>query len=402
MAESSTQAEASDDGPSKMQLVFMWYPRVAGLIVLISSLNMISMAWKRRNFVFHRLVLGMASHLMISGAAYLIGTLAIPRDLNGYFGNFGTTGTCTAQGFFLYISSRCGMIYYAAFSLYSYTGILNDFDKKKYQWCEKWIHFLVHSFPIPMGVYYLAVQRYNPGEGYCIMASYPLGCEVENHVVCERGPDGWEGNRVNLFWLLPMIVFVIFPTIIMVVIYFKVKEREDEQELGKACVMKAHKIAIQSCVYLSALYWTILPIFIIGGLRYYLKAKAESLVPYVLVAQANFALFGLWSMLTYRHFSIRRNKEKGTKKNPHIENSTKDPASKEKTSRKTGVTEFIFNDGEQSLSGDETYDYPTANTAEQTRPEPAERQFSFNIFDGMNASGACMVDALVDACVPVR
>ena len=35
-----------------------WYPRVAGVITLISSLCMLYMAWTRRNLLFHRLVLG--------------------------------------------------------------------------------------------------------------------------------------------------------------------------------------------------------------------------------------------------------------------------------------------------------------------------------------------------------
>jgi len=392
MDEPSIQAEASDDEPSRTQLVFMWYPRVAGLITLIASLSMISMAWKRRKFMFHRLVLGMAIHLMIYGLSYLIGTLAIPRDVNGYLGNFGTTGTCTAQGFIMFVSGRSAMIYYGAFSIYSYIGVLNGFDKKKYQWCEKWIHIFVHSFPIVMGVYILAVQGYNPGEGFCTNVSYPMGCELKNHVVCERGPEGMGSNMIIVFWIVPILVFMGFPTIIMLVLYLKVKEREDEEELEKAYVMQSQNIAIQSCVYLAALYWTQLPFIILGGLRYLLKAKAESMLPYVLASQINFALFGLWSMLTYRHFSIYSNKGKSTKKNPHIEDSTIDPASKEKSTRKTDATEFIFNEGEHSSSGERSSDTPTAKTAEPTTAEPTPpelvaRKFSFNIFDGTNASG---------------
>ena len=36
-------------------------PRVVGTIVLLCSLSMLSMAWKRRDRLFHRLVLGKSS-----------------------------------------------------------------------------------------------------------------------------------------------------------------------------------------------------------------------------------------------------------------------------------------------------------------------------------------------------
>jgi len=396
------QAEAIDDEPTTTQLVLMWYPRVAGLITLIGSLTMINMAWKRRKFLFHRLVLGMAIHLMIYGLAYLVGTLAIPRDYDGYYGNFGTIGTCTVQGFSMFVCGRCALLYYMSFSVYSYIGVLNGFVKKKYMWCEKWIHIFVHIiFPVPVGIYYLFVQRYNPGEGFCTETSYPMGCDVENHVVCERGPDGNGANQINIMWLLPMVGGGLLPAIIMFTLYCKIREREEEPELGEPCVIKSRDIAIQSCVYLSALYWTQLPFIVIGGLRYYLKASSESLVPYSLVAQANFALFGLWTMLTYRNFSICSNKGNGTKKNADIEATTVDPASKERTTRNTGATDFIFNAEEQSSYGGGSSQSMTAKTAEPTRLEPVEQQqFSFNIFDGTNASGASIVDALVGACVP--
>ena len=36
----------------------LWQPRVMGSITFISSVCMLLMAWKRRNLLFHRLVLG--------------------------------------------------------------------------------------------------------------------------------------------------------------------------------------------------------------------------------------------------------------------------------------------------------------------------------------------------------
>jgi hypothetical protein len=372
-----------DDGLTSVELAYKLYPRISGLIILISSLCMISMAWKRRKAMFHRLVLVMSIHQIIYGLAYIIGNWAIPRELDEYEGNFGNWGTCTTQGFAIYIGVRVAMIYYGCFSVYSYFGILAGFDKKKYQWIEKWIHLFVHFYPFVMGAYFLATKGLNPAFGYCRMASYPLGCETDEDVICERGPDSFGWSEVMWFWLLPMVVMVIFPTAIMAVLYFKVKRSEDDKGSESPFLIKSKDIVRQSGVYLSSMYWTLMPFFIVGLLQYFMKASEESLVPYVLVAQINFSLFGLWSMLAYWHFAI----EPKTKKKH--DSKTKEAAGPG-TRRSSKTKEFIFNTS--FSAGDRSPSEPsvagtTSKTMGVTNHERVQRKYSFNIFDGTNASG---------------
>ena len=52
------QIESGDSIYTSMMRVNAWLPRVAGVVTVLSSLVMISMSWKRRALVFHRLVLG--------------------------------------------------------------------------------------------------------------------------------------------------------------------------------------------------------------------------------------------------------------------------------------------------------------------------------------------------------
>jgi len=51
-------AYAGDDTPTNSGLMLLWYPRATGLVTFLSALCMLRMAWKRRNLLFHRLVLG--------------------------------------------------------------------------------------------------------------------------------------------------------------------------------------------------------------------------------------------------------------------------------------------------------------------------------------------------------
>lgn len=356
------------------------YPRVVGLTMLISSLWMISMAWKRRKFVFHRLVLAMFIHQLIYALSYLTGTFAIPSDYDAYFGNYGTIGTCTAQGFLIFVSVRCAMIYYGSFSVYSYVAVVNGFDRNKYQWCEKYIHIFCNAYPLALGVYFLSVEGFNPDFGFCAKESMPLGCEYAADIACERGPDSYNAIFSSIFLLLiPFMLMVCLPTIVMAVLYFKVKANEDREGAGRTFFITSRSIAMQSFVYLSATYLAVIPCIIIMIVRMYTKAKYESLFPYILAATINYAFFSLWSMLTYRHFSIV----------PKLKNNNEDKPNA--ITRKTDATDFIFDIGKGSSSrvlGNSicSKTQKTARELEKEEPRP-KRQYSFNIFDGTNASG---------------
>lgn len=335
--------------------------------------------------MFHRFILVMSIHQIIYGSAFIIGNWAIPRELDEYEGNYGNWATCTTQGLAIYIGVRAAMIYYGCLSMHSYLGVMAGFDKKKYQWIEKWIHLFVHIHPCVMGVYFLATKGLNPEYGYCGAASYPRGCEFDEDVICERGPDSFSLSDYVWFWLLPLVVMVIFPTIIMAVLYFKVKRSEDDKGSESPFLIKAKDIAGQSVVYLSAMYWTLTPFFIVGLFKYFLKASEKTMLPYVLVARINFSLFGLWSMLAYWHFAIG---PKTKKTNDSITKQAGGPPRKRKTLK---TKEFIFNSSftsaidrspsEPSVAG------ATSKTIQATIQEPVQRKFSFNIFDGTNASG---------------
>jgi len=371
--------------------IYVTYPRIVGLITLISSLWVISMAWKRRKFVFHRLVLAMFFHQLIFALNYLIGTFAIPSDYDGYFGNYGTIGTCTAQGFFINVCPRCAMIYYAFFSVYSYVAVVNGFDRNKYQWCEIYIHIFCNVYPLGIGVFFLSVEGFNPGYGYCHQESFPMGCDYTD-LECERGPDSYNALFSSIFILLiPIMLILLLPTIVMAVLYFKVKANEDREEAGRAFFITSRSIAIQSFVYLSATYLTVIPIAVILILHMYTKIKSESLFPYSVAASINFAFFGVWTMLTYRHFSIAPKVKKihNSEDNNEASTMTNKPNS---ITRRSDATEFIFDTGNGASSrvlgnSISSKTQKMAGELEKEEPRP-KRQYSFNIFDGTNASGA--------------
>lgn len=392
------QNQITYDDLSRSYVVELWWPRVVGLVTMMSAVTILSMAWNRRKFVFHRLVLGMAIHQFIYGLMYSLGTLLIPREYDEYYGNFGTIGTCDFQGFALYIGTRSSAIYYGLFCIYGYVATLNDFDKNKYQWVEKWIHIVVHFYTLSTGSYSLAVEGYNPVRGYCKMASYPLDCETSDDVVCERGPASF-GKMKATFWLLiPNLIYLMLPTVTMTMLYFKVKKREEDHGL-KSCLITSKDVAIQSCVYLSAIYVTTLPFLVSDSLEYLRKVDDESLTPLTLASKIIYALFAFWTMLTYWYFSIDRPNDRSADK-------AECTSSKKRKTSAARESQLIFNAACRTTTGDcantrvsKISDSPTTETNPPTQleSEPAEeRRYSFNIFDGTNACGA-FADFIHDA-----
>merc|ERR1712176_250685 len=96
------------------------------------------------------------------------------------------------QGFFDYFCINCAMFYYAlGLSMYSCATILSNFNEDQYMWVEKYIHVIVHIYPLIVSVAVLSVDGFNnSGFGFCSIASSPLNCgEIDrSDVECERGP----------------------------------------------------------------------------------------------------------------------------------------------------------------------------------------------------------------------
>lgn len=378
----------AEDDTSRLDTFGRWYPRAVGLITMISAACIINMAWPRRKFVFHRLVLGMAIHQVTYGIMYIAGDFLIPREYDEFVGNYGTIGTCDFQGFVLFVSTRSAAIYYGCFSIYGYVATLSDFDENRYRWCEKWIHILVHSYTFLTGFYGLAVEGFNPIRGFCKMASYPMDCETSDDVVCIRGPASYGKAKAISLWIVPMVILVFVPTFLMITLYFKVKRREEEQgRNGKNILITSKEVAVQACVYLSAIYWTVVPFFIVTILEYILKVDEDALFPFKIAGQVVYTLFAFWSMLTYWYFSIDvPDNGRGNKR------GTESPTSEKQESRDT---QLIFNAESTRTKNtnsrlSEVSDSPTTKTSQaQPGQEPeVERRYSFNIFDGTNACGA--------------
>jgi hypothetical protein len=455
---------------------------------------------------------GMSFYLFLVGICFLIGTAAIPVSDDNAIGNIGTITTCTIQGFLIQLGSIISILYYCCFSLYSYVGVINNFQVAKIKWIEKYIHIGVHIFPLSSAIYLTYKEAFNnTGIGYCHIQSSALGCagrfepkQDENDtdiddIKCDRGPEGYE-YIVLILWSLPLFLCLFCTTSTMIILYLKVRQKQDQ------IYINSNTVAYQSIVYLSALYATLLPLlvaelvfmlrvstiivlstvvvvcvvvcfclfvcvfvcvcvcvcacastksmhvflvlkkhisFVVAGyvfsrqqscfasallifssFLYYFKHnsmqgpggysnKTELMFALMVFENLVFSLFSLWSMLSYRYFSIESDiDEQQPQQNDPPSNSTATPTAgqqqkqtntpteeeEERTKNTSNSTEHIFS----------SHELPPNSTASATRDSSSKptievcnkgernskknftsprQTYSFNIFDGTNATG---------------
>jgi len=315
---------------------------------------MIYMAIQRRRHLFHRLVLGMAVHFLSGSLCYLYGAAAIPSDTVPYqaMGNIGSVTTCNIQGFVLYYSTHAGLLYYGCFSVFSYTAISTSFQHQQYRWIEKYIHSVVHLVPLVAALVLLCDDGYhNSGYGFCApMDGTPIGCESSFNpdVVCVRSPSLIPQRQVSLlFWIIPLTVDLVFPTMVMLRLYCHVQQQYQQRQQQKGALVPNQKtsamekgrrktnngnnttidiydlgitpkkIMVQSVIYLVPLYWVVVPFIIYEGLYYtwYNTGSIEnpthdprwdSLYSFALFTNINSSLFALWTMIAYLFFSVKK------------------------------------------------------------------------------------------------
>ena len=315
----------------------------------------------------------MSIDLLVMGAFYIYGLAAFPEgyifpnDHDLVATGHGSITTCTVQGFFIQFSFLSAIFYYSFFSVYSFLGVPNNFRFSTFDWKEKYIHVAVHLFPLAATSVQLSSDSYNPTPaGYCSWSERsPWSCEGLVDVPCERG------SPETTYYLVTIVIgffILIATTSIMWVLYCRVKRNQANIRIS------TRSVAIQSFVYLLSLYWVISP-FIVNEILMWVNSSRThdthtSLKGISILAVLNPQCLGFFSLLVYRYFSS------GTYHRTIVivGDGGKRSGAVSRGGGCGGEEEATIGNGGSSSFGMTT--------------NPSEKDYSFNIFDGTNVSGA--------------
>ena len=181
----------------------------------------------------------------------MLGTAAIPQS-DDVLGSYGNTATCTIQGFFIYLTSCTAIFYYSSFSVYSFVGVLHNFEKEKYMWVEKYIHILVHIYPIVSAFYILSQIGFtDSSHGFCYLHNASLSCDDDPTDVPS---DKTKCGKTQTLLVIPILLNLFFPTVVMTVLVFMVAQRQERILVNWKTVAKQ---AVRIC--LEVVVWNLIP-----------------------------------------------------------------------------------------------------------------------------------------------
>jgi hypothetical protein len=136
---------------------------------------------------YHRILLGIAILDILHTSWAALSTLPVPASSGVVFGQ-GNTASCTAQGFFIQLSTAIP-IYMASLNTYFMLKIRynvpNDIIRTKY---EPWFHLIPVTQALLSGCIGISLKLYNPiviPEMGCWIALYPPFCDILGN--CSRG-----------------------------------------------------------------------------------------------------------------------------------------------------------------------------------------------------------------------
>jgi len=213
----SSWSTASEDN------VALTLPVISGFLSIMGSVTIVVMMLRsigrRLSSTYGRLIFGMSCMDIMQSLAYCFSTLPSPRGSDLPWASYGTTLTCSIQGWFLFTGGVGTTIYYCSLCIYyvlriAKRGITESTIKNK---VEPFLHFLPLMYSITVGVFLGISKNLNNAGTVCWIAPLPLNCLQLDEVECIRGKDAYH-YRIMLQGVPIIIVFFIVVICMMILI----------------------------------------------------------------------------------------------------------------------------------------------------------------------------------------
>jgi len=201
-------------------------PVVSGFLSIMGSITIVVMMLRsigrRLSSTYGRLVFGMSCMDIMQSLAYCLSTLPSPKDTNARWPSYGTTLTCSIQGWFLFTGGIGTTIYYCSLCIYyvlmiAKRDITESTIKNK---VEPILHFIPLMYSITTGIFLGVTKHFNYAGMVCWIAPLPLNClefDEVDEVECIRGKNAYR-YRIMLQGA-PIIIafFIIFICMIILI-----------------------------------------------------------------------------------------------------------------------------------------------------------------------------------------
>jgi len=160
---------------------------------------------ERLKLTYHRIMLGLSAHDSISSISIFFGSWAMPEDnlhSDEMIGNYGSWGTCTAQGFFIYYGYLSCVMYNSFLSAYFLLCIRYGWREEQFRAIEPYCFCVATGISLSISIYLAVTESFNPTLKWCFIQSYPINCEQYEEFECIHGENS--SSYFVIFIVLPI------------------------------------------------------------------------------------------------------------------------------------------------------------------------------------------------------
>ncbi|GKY92002.1 hypothetical protein MPSEU_000171800 [Mayamaea pseudoterrestris] len=180
---------------------------------------------------YQRLMIGLSVSDMIMTFGFVLSTLPIPRDTPYIWGNVGNTKSCAFAGMFTTFGVVPTM-YNASLSIYYLLRIRHGWTPTQLRKVETWLHIVPWVWGVCIVVASLSLKLFNSGYFECWLAPFPQGCNPSFKSTPENPPTCIRGDNIELYqWgfdLIPKLISIIIVTINMYLTWYSVHQQEKQ------------------------------------------------------------------------------------------------------------------------------------------------------------------------------
>jgi len=210
-------------------------PIVASFLSLVGSTVIVCILlrkkYNRLSSAVDRIIFGMSLANIISSLAGTLGTLPSPSHIphtlsNMRFPGYGTTATCTAQGFLYHFGQSGTTLYYCALSIYYVVVMKTKMPEREVRRrIEPFLHAVPILYSFSSGIFLAVTENFNNATSVCWIAPYPVTCRKDLDT-CTRGRFAILYRMI--FSGIPVIIvfFVILTCMIMLICVVRKQERK--------------------------------------------------------------------------------------------------------------------------------------------------------------------------------
>jgi len=203
----------------------------------------------------YRLLAGMSACDLLHSCASFLTSWPIPRDYAHSKWNVGTQGSCTAQGFFIQLSTGT-VLYNCMLAVFYLLSIRQGWSDERIQLTvEKFMHAIPLCFALFTAIAALPLTLFNPLGGWeCYINPYPSDClqsyqAGDEMTTCERGDNG--KLYIMLFFYVPVWTTFFVLVVCMVLVYARIYklDRAAPSRLAGNTNARRNRFALQALLY---------------------------------------------------------------------------------------------------------------------------------------------------------